>query len=124
MTITGFVVDMDDTVRSVDTWDQQNKVNVKKHVLNCTLVDETGAAARIDFWEDQADKVYEQLIDEVANGPVGICLTFLSATKEEKSARPYKRFCATKKTTFSNSNVVLTNRSEQQISEKTFCQQF
>ena len=52
LTITGFVVDMDDTVRSVDTWDQQNKVNVKKHVLNCTLVDETGAAARIDFWED------------------------------------------------------------------------
>ena len=58
------------------------------------------------------------MIDEVAHGPVGICLTFLAATKEEKSVRPYKKFCATKKTTAFNADVDLPYQSE--ISENLF----
>ena len=80
LTITGHIVDMDDEPRTVDTWDYKNKVYVKKRVLNCTIVDESNAAARLDCWGGLADTVHTQLHHEVADTPVAICFTFLVAS--------------------------------------------
>ena len=65
-------MDIDEEVRQANTFDHQNKVYGGKNVVSCTLVDESGVAARIDFWGDQADDVHQQLQHEVALAPVGI----------------------------------------------------
>jgi len=120
LTITGHIVDMDDEPRTVDTMDHKIKAYVKKRVLNCTIVDSSNAAARLDCWGDLADTVHTQLHHEVADAPVAICFTFLAASKEDKSVRPYKKLSATKKTTFSNANPVLPDQSGELIPEKLY----
>jgi len=124
LTVTGYVVDIDEEVREVDTWDHLNKVHVKKGVVNCTLVDETGVAARIDFWGDLAENTHKQLQHEVAREPVGVCFTFLAVQKEDKSVRPYKKLSATNKTTFSNADPAKPDQSGSRISDKLFVSNF
>ena len=92
--------------------------------MNYTLVDESGAAVRIDFWGDQADNVHKQLQDEVALAPVGICFTFLAAQKDDRRVRPYKKLSATTKTIFSNAEPASPEPSVQQISERLYVSNF
>ena len=124
LTVTGHIVDMDDEPRTVDTMDHKIKAYVKKRVLNCTIVDSSNAAARLDCWGDLADTVHTQLHHEVADAPVAICFTFLVASKEDKSVRPFKKLTATKKTTFSNANIALPDKTGQLIPEKLYVSLF
>ena len=122
VTIEAIVVDIEDNVRSVETWDKSLKEYVTKKVFGFTIVDST-AAARVDAWDGLATTFHAQLQPEMGNESVCVCLTELNVSNERKSVRPYKKLSTTVRSCLTNTAPDFM-RDTSRLSEASFLTRF